>query len=236
MLFQYFKDAAPLTAHQILLQRRTKLHMTQQQVADKAGVQLRQYQRLESGERDILSASGKVMLPICKALMLDPYLFVGDGNDRPEIKRIILPPIETQGLSYAIPSASYYFLVSSIPRGKVCADDDLMECLYKAYGVSAPEIKADHNSAALYLSEAFPYWRVVSQKGYLFNTQFCSRKKQKDLLEKDGVEVQKIGESESYRVSEFEYRKFDINDFKITVMQTEKQLLEQFKSIRSEDR
>ena len=236
MLFLHYENITAQTAHQILFQRRKELRMTQQQVADKAGMQLRQYQRLESGEREISSASGNIMLPICKALMLDPYLFVGDGNDRPETKRIVLPPIETQGLSYAIPSAAYYFLVSSIPRGKVCTDDDLMECLGKAYGVSAPEIKADHNSAALYLSEAFPYWRVVSQKGYLFNTQFCSREKQKELLEKDGIEVQKIGENESYRVGEFEYRKFDINDFKITVMQAEKQLLEQLGSVLSEGR
>ena len=39
--------------HHILLQRRKELKMTQQKVADKAGIQLRQYQRLESGERNI---------------------------------------------------------------------------------------------------------------------------------------------------------------------------------------
>lgn len=149
MLFLRCENITKQTAPQILFQRRKELHMTQQQVADKAGVQLRQYQRLESGERDIFSASGNIMLPICKALMLDPYLFAGSGNDLPEIKQIVLPPIETQGLSYAIPSVAYYFLVSSIPRGAVGTDDDLMDCLGKAYGVGAPEIKADHNSAAL---------------------------------------------------------------------------------------
>ena len=84
MLFLHYENITAQTAYQILFQRRKGLRMTQQQVADKAGVQLRQYQRLESGEREISSASGNIMLPICKALMLDPYLFVGDGNDRPE--------------------------------------------------------------------------------------------------------------------------------------------------------
>lgn len=218
--------------HHILLQRRKELKMTQQQVADKAGIQLRQYQRLEKGERNISGSSGRIMLSICEALMLDPYLFLGKGNDRPENKSVILPPIETQGIDeLVIPSIAYYSIVSAIPRGMVCTGDDLMSCLRKSYGVGAIELKTDRNSVELYSNDRFPFWRVVSQKGYLINSFYCSKERQKDKLEGEGVKINKVGENESYRVEEFDYRRFNTNYFKITVLKTDKQIYEQFKEL-----
>lgn len=60
----------------ILSRRRKQLGMTQQQVADAAHIQLRQYQRLESGERTMASASMRIGVSICRALKLDPNRFV----------------------------------------------------------------------------------------------------------------------------------------------------------------
>lgn len=60
----------------ILQNRRHQLGMTQQQVADAAHIQLRQYQRLESGERSMSGASLRIALSICAVLRLDPYRFV----------------------------------------------------------------------------------------------------------------------------------------------------------------
>lgn len=60
----------------ILLNRRKQLKLTQQQVADAAHIQLRQYQRLESGERSMASASMRIGLSICSVLKLDPRRFV----------------------------------------------------------------------------------------------------------------------------------------------------------------
>lgn len=62
-------------AHHILLARRQQLGMTQQQVADAARIQLRQYQRLESGERSMSGASLRIGLSVCGALRLDPFRF-----------------------------------------------------------------------------------------------------------------------------------------------------------------
>jgi len=67
--------------HHILKDRRTELALTQQQVAEKAKIQLRQYQRLESGERSMYGASLRIALSICNILELDPFRFV------PEIRR-----------------------------------------------------------------------------------------------------------------------------------------------------
>lgn len=63
--------------YHILKNRREELGMTQQQVADKAHVQLRQYQRFESGERELASSSMRIGVSICIALELDPRRFVG---------------------------------------------------------------------------------------------------------------------------------------------------------------
>ena len=62
--------------HAPLRVRREEKHLSQQQVADLAGITLRQYQRFESGERRMSSASLKIGLSICRVLELDPYRFV----------------------------------------------------------------------------------------------------------------------------------------------------------------
>lgn len=62
--------------HHILKNQRTNLGLTQQQVADCAKIQLRQYQRFESGERSIYGASFRIAISVCKALKLDPQRFI----------------------------------------------------------------------------------------------------------------------------------------------------------------
>ncbi len=62
--------------HHIIKNQRKNLGLTQQEVADRAHIQLRQYQRLESGERSIYSASFRVAIAVCKALNLDPQRFI----------------------------------------------------------------------------------------------------------------------------------------------------------------
>ncbi len=62
----------------ILKNRREELGMTQQQVADKAHIQLRQYQRFENGERELCSSSMRIGVSICHALELDPRRFIGE--------------------------------------------------------------------------------------------------------------------------------------------------------------
>ena len=63
--------------YQVLLSRREQLGLTQQQVADMAHIQLRQYQRIESGERHISGCSLNVGLAVCAVLLLNPYDYRG---------------------------------------------------------------------------------------------------------------------------------------------------------------
>lgn len=65
----------PISSPAILRARREELKMSQQQVADAANMQLRQYQRLESGERSLENATMKTALSVCAVLRLDPFIF-----------------------------------------------------------------------------------------------------------------------------------------------------------------
>ena len=66
-----------------LKKRRGKLGLTQQEVADKAAIKLTQYQRFETGERELGNASFIVAYRILKALEMDIDRYVaGDYEIR----------------------------------------------------------------------------------------------------------------------------------------------------------
>ena len=80
----------------ILRQRRKHLGLTQNQVAEYAGIICKQYQRLESGERNILNASLRIVLPVCAVLKLDPYELFENGE---KINKVIkAEPLEPERL------------------------------------------------------------------------------------------------------------------------------------------
>lgn len=58
-------------AKDILKEKRASLKLTQQQVADKAGINIRQYQKFESGERSILTCSYIIACKVSEALEMD---------------------------------------------------------------------------------------------------------------------------------------------------------------------
>ena len=55
----------------ILREKRVVQGLTQQQVADKAGIKLQQYQKFESGERNIMTASFRIACSVIEALGMD---------------------------------------------------------------------------------------------------------------------------------------------------------------------
>ncbi|GHU58393.1 hypothetical protein AGMMS49975_24960 [Clostridia bacterium] len=61
--------------HNVLQNARAKLGLTQQQVADKANILLRQYQRFENGERELSSSSFNIAARVLNALDLDLSAF-----------------------------------------------------------------------------------------------------------------------------------------------------------------
>lgn len=210
----------------ILQQRRKELGYTQKQVADKAGILVGQYQRMESGDRLITGSSGRILLSVCEVLKLDPYLFFGKGNEKRGKQHLILPPIEKMGLGYAIPQYAYFLIVSAIPEGMICSDDDIMSCLRAAYGNNSLEVKPDKNSFSLHLENSFPYWRVVSQRGYLINSIYSSKEKQKEMLIKEGFQIKQM-QGEGIMVEDYNLYMFDLNELQITVMKSTEQIAEE---------
>ena len=58
-----------------LAKQREALGLTQQEIANRAKINIRQYQRLESGERSLNSTSFRVGLNVCYALKIDPNYY-----------------------------------------------------------------------------------------------------------------------------------------------------------------
>ena len=58
-----------------LKRQRIALGLTQQQVADAARINIRQYQRFESSKRSIYTTSLRTGLKICHALKIDPMYY-----------------------------------------------------------------------------------------------------------------------------------------------------------------
>ena len=212
--------------HHILLDRRKELGYTQKQVADKAGILVGQYQRMENGDRLISGSSGRILLAVCEVLKLDPYLFFGKGNEKRGRQYLVLPPIEKMGLEYAIPQYAYFLVVSSIPEGMICSDDNIMACLRTTYGNDSLEVKPDENSFSLHLENAFPYWRVVSQRGYLINSIYSSKEKQKTMLKSEGLKINDM-HGDGLAVEDYKLHMFDLNELQITVMKSTKQIAEE---------
>lgn len=58
----------------ILKEARNLTSITQQQVADAAKIHLRQYQRFESGERDLVTAFFHITMAVCETLNIAPKI------------------------------------------------------------------------------------------------------------------------------------------------------------------
>lgn len=69
-------DARYQRQTKIIRAARDAMGYSQQQVATIIGVHVRQYQRIECGERDIRYASMKLGLSICAVLGIDPLVLV----------------------------------------------------------------------------------------------------------------------------------------------------------------
>ena len=75
------------TAAAVLSEKRQILRLTQQEVANRAKITLRQYQRLESGERNILTSSFGLACRVIEALDMDVSKFYhGDYYLEEEVK------------------------------------------------------------------------------------------------------------------------------------------------------
>ncbi len=64
----------------IIRQSRIAKGLSQQKVATLLGIHVRQYQRLEYGERSIGKVNMELGLSLCRVLEIDPFLLVFDSR------------------------------------------------------------------------------------------------------------------------------------------------------------
>ena len=70
----------------VLKKHRQKLGLTLHQVADKAGIQIKQYQRFEAGDRELSDAGSITVYKVLKALEMDVEKY---ASGEYEIKELI---------------------------------------------------------------------------------------------------------------------------------------------------
>lgn len=146
------------------------------------------------------------------------------ANQNMTQKHVVLPPVKVDvGGNYVFPWHAYVMLVCEIPAGKVASIDDVITCLTEAYGMELP-LEHSLSDLDMRLKESYPYWRVVSERGHIHN----SNKSSGDLnkLRAEGVEIKEPRqEIDSLVVQDFKDKKFTFSGLKTSVLGTEKELM-----------
>ena len=212
--------------HHILRQRRLELGMTQSQVAEKAGILLRQYARIEGQEGAFRSSGARIFLSVCAVLKLDPYMFFPEIEDNEKTEILNTCPTEISDKnertidvvqipakkSKYIPLQEYMDLMRKVPAGKVVTAKTVEEYFKKKYNVEVIVIEV-HGSFVEELNMTYPFWRQLSANGQLYaTTRFKSRDQQKMLLEQDGLEIVPCGARQaSLKVKDYKKHLFDLS-------------------------
>lgn len=133
----------------ILRSRREQLGLTMQQVAEMAGLQFSQYQRLESGERSLDGCSMKVGLSVCATLLLDPYEMVGISakqKDPAELK----PQTAIDNISEAV-------LPKKVGRKQIKRNIMLVYLNFRDYSIMVPYAVLDKLGSPNYIQILWNY-------------------------------------------------------------------------------
>ena len=212
--------------HQILRQRRLELGMTQAQVADAAGILLRQYARIEGQEGAFRSSGAGIFLAVCAVLKLDPYMFFPEIKDNE--KKETEPtknPIKNSTQEYPsdvihypakpsryIPLQEYMDLMRKFPAGKVVTCKTVEAYFKKKYNVEVIVIEVQ-GSYMEELNMTYPFWHELSANGQLYaTTRFKNRDQQQHLLEQDGLEIVPCGaRNASLKVKDYKSHLFDLD-------------------------
>ena len=203
--------------NQILRQRRLELSLTQAQVAQRAGILLRQYARMEANPGALRASGARILLSVCAVLKLDPYLFFPEIPDNSHAYvppsstpvKVIRPPARP---SRYIPLDEYMHLMQQVPAGKVVTAKTVDAYFQKKYNVEVVIINLE-GSFVQELNMTYPFWRQLSANGQLYaTTRFKSRDQQKQLLEADGLEIVPCGAGGcSLKVKDYKQHLFDLN-------------------------
>lgn len=200
-------------SHHILRQRREELGLTQRDVAEAAGILIRQYTRFESGERDICSSSARLVLAVCAVLKLDPYtLFPEIEAYQKKAEReenVVFIPAKK---ATVIPVSVFIAVIRKIPEGKLSRWEDIESYLERIYGVEYITPADAYWEEKDETGERIPYWRIVGPRGHIGSDRKISKYEQMELLKNEGVMAEISNEqTQSYRVKNYKELLFDLD-------------------------
>ena len=125
---------------------------------------------------------------------------------------VILQPL---GIMNDIPATMYAQLLSKVPSGKITRWEDMENFLRKAYHLGSESIIGNYSGIMPFEYENggfLPFWRIVSERGVLFNSSRCTKEEQLSKLKSEGIPVVPRGtQGNSYKVSSYKEFLFDFD-------------------------
>lgn len=125
-------------------------------------------------------------------------------------------------------------MVSAIPYGMVCAEEETWDKLKEVYGIDTVEVRPDYNSASMYGFSKFPFCRAVADNGYITGSIYVTKGRLIELLKKEGHNIRQVGNTQKYRLMDYADTHYSVNNMKISVLQTDEQIIEAFQKARGE--
>lgn len=107
-----------------------------------------------------------------------------------------------------VPYQEYLELVELVP--KITREVDILAYLAKKYNTE--DIAIDYYNQIGINSYEIPLWRVLSTRGYLYNSRYYTKDRQKELLTEEGHNIITCGVNDrSLVVKDYKSYLFDFN-------------------------
>lgn len=104
----------------------------------------------------------------------------------------------------------YLELVKLVPLGKVTREIDILTYLAKKYNTK--DIAIDYYNSVGINSYEIPLWKVLSTRGYLYNSRYYTKDRQKELLTEESHTIIARGVNDrSLMVKDYKAYLFNFN-------------------------
>ena len=101
-----------------------------------------------------------------------------------------------------VPYEEYINLLRQVPTGKVTRYSDIEKFLMEKYHAERIEFIGDYADKREWLYE--PYWKEISERGFLQESRACSRDRQEKKLKEEGFNIVPCGKNgESLKVENY---------------------------------
>lgn len=129
-------------------------------------------------------------------------------------KEVIYKPAKE---SVRVPYAVYINLLRVVPKGRLTRYVDIENYVRKQLNAENVEFTCDaldtRKIFECYAQGEIPFWRVVSERGFLTDTMNCSRDRQEKLLNEERVAITECGAgNRSLRVENYKEYLFDFEN------------------------